>query len=111
MSSHEELLSFESDRVVALEVFLRTCLLSFTASSPPSSSPFKGDRGDWGGGWSGVVGLSNVERLVGLVREEEDSSSSLVGAERFLPFGKYGLGGGEFKYETHYIVHQFQIPV
>ena len=92
MSSHEELLSFESDRVVALEVFLRTCLLPFTASFPPSSSPFKGDRG---GGWSVVVGLSNVEHLVGLVREEEDSSSSssLVGAERFLPFGKYGGGG------------------
>lgn len=107
MSSHEELLSFESDRVVALEVFLRTCLLPFTASFPPSSSPFKGDRG---GGWSGVVGLSSVGHLVGLVKEEEDSSSSsLVGAERFLPFGKYG--GEEFKYETHYIVHQFQIPV
>ena len=84
MSSHKELLSFESDRVVALEVFLRTCLLPFTAF-PSSSSPFKGD---WGGGWSVVVGLSNVEHLVGLVREEEDSSSSLVGAERFLPFGR-----------------------
>ena len=97
MSSHEELLSFESDRVVALEVFLRTCLLPFTASFPPSSSPFRGDRGDWGGGWSGVVGLSSVGHLVGLVREEEDSSSSLVGAERFLPFGKYGEGGGRIQ--------------
>ena len=87
MSSHKELLSFESDRVVALEVFLRTCLLPFTAFFPSSSSsPFKGD---WGGGWSVVVGLSNVEHLVGLVREEEDSSSSLVGAERFLPFGRW----------------------
>ena len=87
MSSHKELLSFESDRVVALEVFLRTCLLPFTAFFPSSSSssPFKGD---WGGGWSVVVGLSNVEHLVGLVREEEESSSSLVGAERFLPFGR-----------------------
>ena len=39
-----------------------------------------------------VVGLSNVGRLVGLEMEEEDSPSSLVGAERFLPFGRYGEG-------------------
>ena len=33
-----------------------------------------------------VVGLSSVGRLVGLVREEEDSASE-VGAERLIPFG------------------------
>lgn len=91
MSSHEELFSFESDRVVALEVFLRTCLLPFigSSSSSSSSSPFKGACR----GGSVVVGLSSVGRLVGLVREEEDSASE-VGAERLIPFGG-GKGGDE----------------